>query len=148
MREIKFRGKCIKDNKWVYGYYAHHNDYFRHRETHGIYTDYADSMPESDGYSFYPDFDAVDPETVGQFTGLLDKNGEEIYEGDILRIYYHGLNKVFGVVRYAESRFYIEDEFKNELTAKAPMTNMFLRYQFEIVGNIQDDPELLKGGEK
>ena len=49
---------------------------------------------------------------------------------------------MFGVVRFYEARFYIDDEFmNNELKVKAPMTELFARYQFEAIGNIHDNPE-------
>ena len=87
----------------------------------------------------------VDPDTVGQFTGLTDKNGERIFEGDILKVYYYGKSKIFGAVKFDESRFFIDDDFmRDDIKAKAPMTEMFSRYEFEVVGNIHDNPELLK----
>ena len=64
-RTIKFRGKRIDDGKWIYGYLAG--------------TDSINNMDEV----AYPNED-VDPATIGQFTGLLDKNGKEIYEGDVV----------------------------------------------------------------
>lgn len=88
----------------------------------------------------------VEEETIGQFTGLLDKNNKEIYEGDILKVYYYGKSKVFGFVRFYEARFYIDDDYmRNEHKVKVPMSELFSTYQFEIIGNIHDNPELLKG---
>lgn len=142
MREIKFRGKSLDNNEWVFGYYAHHEDVLRHRETHGIYSDHADSMPESKGYSFYPDFEVVNPETVGQFTGLLDKNGKEIYEGDILA--------VTGVSERLEVRFVrgvFAFLYNGNLDDECPL-NAPTHCCVGVIGNIHDNPELLKGGKK
>jgi len=83
-------------------------------------------------------------ETLGQYTGLTDKNGTKIFEGDILKVFYYGKSKIFGVVRFGETRFFIDDNFKGGcIKAKAPMTEMFSRYEFEVVGNLHDNPELL-----
>lgn len=147
MREIKFRGKPINLNAvgtakttnggWVYGYLS--------RGT--IILPKNDLVPSSCTYAHplhiaWPDNDVyincnVDPCTVGQFTGLFDKNGREIYEGDIIK-YHPEANAGIGRVIYIGSGFYVTDEFNGLLDSFAQMG-------IEVIGNIHDNPELLEG---
>lgn len=153
MRTIKFRGKDA-NGEWKEGSLI----IDKYQRSDGKQFDVAfivSGLPcmESPGDMWTAKMQRVDPATVGQFTGLLDKNGKKIFEGDILKVYYYGKSKVFGVVRFAQSRFFIDDEFMDEfmieeLRVKIPMTEMFSKYQFEVIGNCWDNSELMKGGKE
>lgn len=127
MRTIKFRGKCAKDSRyageWVYG------SCVQCEKSDDVLITVAISDRCSCTYH-------VDPDTVGQFTGLHDKNDQEIYEGDIIR--HKDMVKPYHVI-YDEYQFSPNDGFRSLCYPK----------HWEVIGNIHDNPELIeKGGEK
>lgn len=128
MRTIKFRGKDIEIDEWIYGDLIQRIGY-----TPSIMFHY-----ESSGKARYYEY-PVKRETVGQFTGLLDKNGSEIYEGDILD--FNGLNIE---VRFVRGVFALlcNGDLDEELCGDC-RTDLFAK----IIGNIHDNPELLKEDE-
>jgi len=127
MREIKFRGKRIDNGEWVFGWVSfQHNRAFIH----------SDDMP-------YDNAVEVDPATVGQFTGLKDKSGREIYEGDVVRIDDLGI----GIVDYEEGRFAMcrrEERFCWPVYCRIDHSP----FVPEVIGNVHDNPELLEGGDR
>lgn len=130
MREIVFRGKRVEDGKWLYGYYS---------DEKAEDTDFPCIVPLEP----VPDYDwEVDPETVGQYTGLTDKNGKKIFEHDILKAY-DPLDKRYfiGVVKYFDASFYICD------TKSVPCyfgEYCFTDFEVEVIGNVYDDVNLLE----
>lgn len=113
MREILFRGKIESD--WAYGDLKHFKD------TVVIF---------EQGYTFPC---IVIPETVGQFTGLTDKNGIKIFEGDIVQ--FKGAN--YEVV-------YIEKYTRFAGKKKGCVFSVFAWKMCEVIGNIHDNPELMR----
>lgn len=137
MREIIFRGKRCDNDMWVEGFYCCLYD-SKGNESCRIYPGYA----ETDCGDFYPDWFGVDPETVGQYTGLKDKNGKKIFEGDIVR-YGDTVHKVVFEQRNGTAYF--------GLVYSSIETFPFDYYQdlkqIEVIGNIHENPELLERGD-
>lgn len=134
MISYKFRGKQYKTGEWLVGDLIH----FRHNVMIlPLDADWFDFVPRKDNPFRLPsDKFVVDPETVGQFTGLFDKNGKEIYEGDIVR--YRPNNKVYQVV-FKDGIFWGEGE--NGCGCAAHFFPAC-----EIVGNVFDNPGLIEKG--
>ena len=130
MREILFRGKRTDNGEWMCGNLAVWSD--------GSASIDRESTASSPMY-------AVIPETVGQYTGLTDKNGKKIFEGDIIQFDYIGKNLgVSGIetVVFMNGKFGVFWGTHRELVCLDGFANTTL----EVIGNIHDNLELLKGG--
>ena len=129
MREILFRGKRKKgDKRWVEGDLLH--GYSGFVITNRYYA----------GSSF-----EVVPETVGQYTGLTDKNGKKIFEGDILSGHFDDLSPMFpteesrGEVVWHDFGWHIKDSYGID-----PADQKWIKRHYKVIGNIYDNPELME----
>ena len=124
MRTIKFRGQKTTNGVWVYGSLVYSNEI----QT-AIYFQTGSGLVKSMEWVY------VNPETVGQFTGLYDKNEKEIYEGDILKV--QGLGEKIEV-RFVRGGFAFlwNGDLDDEAAINAPTQKWA-----EVIGNIHD-PEL------
>ncbi len=155
-RQIKFRGKCVDNEDWIIGNLLitdnNPNDPF-HSMPIRKQTQIVAYFPGDWGMGGWDCID-VSPDTVGQFTGRFDKNGKEIYEGDMVRIRENiGLENV-GVVQFIDGCFFVMVEksktytFRHALHIKNSVwkdmnANIPIEYEYEVLGNIHDNPELL-----
>ena len=129
MREIFFRGKQIDNGEWVEGYFV--NLWLIHYQKHQpIITD-------NNAVSY-----DVGPSTVGQYTGLCDKNDKKISEGDIMVFTAYGFDYV-GTVEFADGSFSIMCEHTSPFLDQAVS-----KHGAYIIGNMHDNPELLEGFNK
>ena len=135
MRTIKFRGKSILTDVWFYGDLVHSAD----KKRTGILVNDKDSYDECE----------VDPETVGQFTGLMDKNGKEIYEGDVIGCHNP---RIKHLIYYNEKqgRFMaaLNGDIENDFVGLCGLDDSRWTGSKKVIGNVYDNPELLKGGEE
>ena len=131
MREILFRGKSVGIGEWVEGSLR----ITTHQPTND--TPFKCYEIEDTTYGLFPDefmsgiCEEVDPETVGQFTGLLDKNGTKIFEGDVLNVLRSGVKWrcMVNDIRHMPWQIYGSSVER-----------------IEVIGNIHDNPELIGGG--
>lgn len=128
MTPIRFRGKDIETGEWIFG------DLIQRL---GFYPTILTTYPTDEGKVGYAEI-AVKEDTVGQFSTLRDKNGKEIYAGDILRA---GNEKTLLEVRFVRGVFAFlwNGDLDDEFPCNAPTQEWA-----EVVGNIHDNPEMIK----
>lgn len=134
MREILFRGKRIDNGEWVYGFYVKAT---HHWHKNGVHDDWIVCSAFANGGWFnVVERHAVDPTTVGQYTGLTDTTGRKIFEGDIVvNAFERALTYSQREVAYRDGKF----AYVSEIIGYEPRP-------VRIVGNIHDRNEK-KGGQ-
>lgn len=137
-----FRGKRLDNGEWVEGDYFRKYIYDRY-DNGSLHHLIGWQVTDNDGEKFN-DYEDVDPDTVGQYTGMKDKNGNDIWEGDIvteidlvifqnrrryLVVFENGATRIGDIIL---ARYYDKDD------------RFFKRYKIEVISNIHDHPDLLK----
>ena len=143
MREILFRGKRTDNSEWVEGFL--HIKYFQEVPRDRYVIEY-ETEPTKEWKPKYMVAE-VFPETIGPYTGLTAKNGTKIFEGDILKYKSIKNENRISYVMYANGCFCV----KNIYSENRPAIDIVLfetKNNVEVIGNIHDNPELLKGGDK
>lgn len=122
MRELLFRGKTVDKDKWVEGWYG--------EKSFGAWPLRPAITPFEDARRGHLYYEEVKPDTVGQYTGLDDKNGKRIFEGDIVKV-----DGKHYEVQYMLGQFFVGIN----------MPIAYKRFECEVIGNIHDDPDLIGG---
>ena len=169
MRDIEFRGKQTDNGEWVEGYYYK----AKYCRTDDELCDYI-TVPHPKEYNEPSSHYIVNPETIGQYTGLKDKNGTKIFEGDIVQYLTYDDFDCQSVVKFGEYKqdgscgeygariclgFYVEvDNFtcpdwcENEPECfsdyQKQQNILEIANECEVIGNIHDNPEPLRGDTK
>ena len=120
MREILFRGKR-KDSDWW-----EHGDYSRYFTSDRIWRSFINGFE----YEVYP-------ETVGQYTGLVDIGGKKIFESDIMKTAVSGITQHVGVVEFSDGAFGLR------CTDGSAFFLCFVAGSYQVIGNIHDNPEFI-----
>ena len=132
MREILYRGKRKDNDEWAYGYYCRCG--WTGMEKDVIIPSHASTLYGID----------VIPETIGQYTGLTDKNGKKIFEGDIVKCI-SSFDAKDMVVIFETAEFHLVDCQRYKNYTECCGYRQFGMMETEVIGNIHDNPELLRG---
>lgn len=136
MREILFRGKRLDNGEWVEGWYEMY--------PFGRWPVKTSIIPSEEAKDGHYEHMQVAPSTIGQYTGLKDKNGKRIFEWDVIKRCWLGAEIIYCVRYDGEYAHFIGNSMnKSGFTTFDNDGEMF-----EVIGNIHDNPELLEGGDE
>ena len=145
-REILFRGKRCSDGKWVYGFYVESKQSWQGHKPHRSWI--VPNAISNGGFFNILGRYAVKDDTVGQFTGMTDKHGLKVFEGDIVEVYdftsayaskYRGVVKMYCCSWCVE----YEDSILDMVAHPRLFFDDFADRKTEVIGNIHDHSELL-----
>jgi len=161
MRPIEWRGKDIDTGEWVYGFYGKKPRAKGQSDEHFIIKTSEKDYTQKGTLILFADY-VVNPDTIGQFTGLHDKNDKEIYEGDIIcfkKPVYEvdpcddllniiDIETYKGLVCFMNGQFIVETEHRLKGRFKQPLYDHIYAClgngEITVIGNIHDNPELLE----
>lgn len=128
MREILFRGKGKNSGNWFYGGYCEINNSVCIIEKKGLYV-------------------GIIPETIGQFTGLCDRHGRKIFEGDIIRAIHYKEELNTSYINFEDGIYWCELITGSFIECCETLFEQHCECGLEVIGNIHDNPEMLGGEE-
>lgn len=141
MREILFRAKRIDNGEWVYGNFIYSDDADEEYRSIIIPVNKSDMYTDTDDKDIgFETWYKVNPETLCQYTGLKDKNGNRIWENDIVRIE-NSMDEGIGNIEFYGGMWYVDGKPSNSLYDIMEYDDIA---EIEVIGNIFANPEMLK----
>lgn len=135
MRDILFRGKRIDNGEWIEGFYCQRKE----KIFGGVKTRHMILVPDADSYTGARWID-VNPTTIGRYTGLIDKNGKKIFDGDIVKVSSPSGSSYYAKIEYDCGCYWVSNP-----DIQIPDTINNFNMDFVVVdGTIFDNPELLE----
>ena len=138
MREILFKAKRLDNGEWIEGGLVHQTDYYGIKVDHYFIIDGTGTHDYDIGHEY-----RVDPDTICQYTGFTDKNGNKIWENDIIKHYnYWSMPEMYSLGKIFFDRRLCR--FRRTSNTSNDDVNIGINCIYEVIGNIFDNPEMME----